>query len=500
MRRNPFAILHRRFDDRGKTLDRRQFLRGSAAAVAATYLSGCDGFGASRAGAAPSSVIVVGAGFSGLACAFELAGAGVDVIVLEARQRPGGRVHTLSDLIAGRFVEAGGSLIGANHPTWLGYAERFGLELLDVDSEPDGLKYPIVLGGRRVSAEESEALYEDMLVYEEALADESEQVLDWRAPWLAPNADTLDATSLGERIAALDLTDRVRALIEVVESNNNARPVAQQSLLGTLSAVRAGGGEGYFSDSEIYRCKGGNSSLARALAGALGEERLRLGMAVVSVTSRSEGGVTVDLANGSVLEADHLVLATPPTTWDRISFSPILPFEPPTSGPAVKVLSPVDHAFWLDDGWSQYGLGDGRIRMTWEGTYQQDGGPEAALIGFAGAEAAQRLLDVPNEERQAVIESELEAFHPGYAAHRTRDAAMVRWPTDPWTRTGYSCPSPGTVTTRLRAASEGLASISFVGEHMSPGFFGFMEGALETGARCARRMVDEGVVHATVGS
>jgi monoamine oxidase len=345
-------------------------------------------------------------------------------------------------------------------------------------------------------------LYEAMVAYEEALAEQSDLIGDWRAPWAAPGAEELDHMSLGERIAGIDLGEPARQLVEIMEANNNTRPVAEQSLLGTLTAVRAGGGEAYFTESEIYRCRGGNSSLVRSLAEALGAESIRLGAPVTEIRPTSSGRVVAVDRSGVEHEADHLVLATPPTTWDTIRFDGSLALpSPPTSGPAVKVLAPVDSAFWLADGWSQYGMGDGRIGMCWEGTYLQDGGPEAALIGFSGADAAEALLQVPAEDRQRVITEELEAFHPGYEEHRTRTAAMVRWPEDPWTRMGYSCPAPGTVTTALREVSEGTELVSFVGEHASPGFFGFMEGALESGARCARRLAErDGLVRAARAS
>ena len=77
-------------------------------------------------------VVVVGAGFSGLAAAYELSRAGYEVTVVEARNRIGGRVITFSDLVPGKNVEGGGELIGSNHPAWVAYAKQFELQFLDV--------------------------------------------------------------------------------------------------------------------------------------------------------------------------------------------------------------------------------------------------------------------------------------------------------------------------------------------------------------------------------
>lgn len=490
MRSSLYRLLHQRFGDRERWMSRRAFLRGGTAAVAGLYLSGCTSFGRRGSGDRPR-VVVIGAGFGGLACAYELLGTGYDVTVLEARKRLGGRVHTLTNLVPGRTVEAGASLIGENHPTWLAYAERFGLELIDITIEPDDVKLPIVLGGRRLAPAEAEELYESLGVFEMAAARASADVPEWRRPWDAPDAAKLDAASLGTFIDDLGLGSRQRELTEVLESSNNTRATAEQSLLGALSAVRAGGGEEYFTLSEVYRCRGGNHRLTDALGREIGDQRIHLGTAVRSIEWADEVVRVVD-ASGTTHEADHVVLAVPPSVWDRIRFEPELPADlRPTLGPAVKVLAPVDRPYWSDTGWSQYGLSNGAMAMTWDGTYRQSPEPgPAGLVGFSGASAAEALLEVTEGGRQEFFAQRFEEFFPGYREHKTADAAFVRWPQDPWTRTGYSCPAPGTVTTVSKRIHEGLGRLQFAGEHASPGFFGYMEGALESGARLARRLAE----------
>ena len=112
------------------------------------------------AGGGAAASIVIGAGFSGLAAAYELSKAGYDVTVVEARNRVGGRVISFSDLVPGKNVEGGGELIGSNHPAWVGYAKQFGLKFLDVSEED--LEAPVVLGGKRLTSDESDALWEEM--------------------------------------------------------------------------------------------------------------------------------------------------------------------------------------------------------------------------------------------------------------------------------------------------------------------------------------------------
>ena len=113
---------------------RRDVLR--AAIATASGLLCLDHACAAKARADLPRVVVVGAGFAGLACADELAMAGYRVTVLEARHRVGGRVLTLFDLAKGKVIEAGGELVGPNQPTWMAYAKRFGLQFTEMAWNP----------------------------------------------------------------------------------------------------------------------------------------------------------------------------------------------------------------------------------------------------------------------------------------------------------------------------------------------------------------------------
>src|SRR5215218_3149540 len=130
---NIYRVLNARYG-KPSGLTRREMLQRSFAAGAALLIS--ERFsGPLLAGA--GRVVVIGAGFSGLAAAYELGRAGYEVTVVEARNRIGGRVISFSDLVPGKNVEGGGELIGSNHPAWVAYKEKFGLEFIDVSESED---------------------------------------------------------------------------------------------------------------------------------------------------------------------------------------------------------------------------------------------------------------------------------------------------------------------------------------------------------------------------
>src|SRR6188508_2989255 len=148
-----FRRLHRRYAA-SDGITRRDMMQRSLAAAAGVLLS--ERLGALAAQGKAGRVVVIGGGFSGLAAVYELSRAGYTVTVVESRNRVGGRVLSFSDLVPGKNVEGGGELIGSNHSTWVAYAKQFKLEFLDV-SEEDA-EAPIMIGGKRLSADAAEAL------------------------------------------------------------------------------------------------------------------------------------------------------------------------------------------------------------------------------------------------------------------------------------------------------------------------------------------------------
>jgi hypothetical protein len=244
-----YGRLLRRYRLRNGGVSRREMLKQTLAASAGILLS-CDvrpvpAFGAGTA--SRKRIVIVGAGFAGLACAYELVAAGHDVRVLEARSRVGGRVLSFGDFVAGKIVEGGGEFIGANHPTWVAYAKRFALEFLPVSND-DEADVPMILQGKKLDFKRVNELYDEMDGACKTLNEDAAKVNE-DEPWKTPGAATWDCRSTAQWLAALKISDECRRLITSELAGNNGVAVEKQSYLGCLTQVKGGGVEKFWTDT-----------------------------------------------------------------------------------------------------------------------------------------------------------------------------------------------------------------------------------------------------------
>jgi hypothetical protein len=171
-------------------------------------------------------VAIVGAGFAGLAAAYELFHCGYDVIIFEARKRLGGRVFSLNDLVSDKNVEGGGELIGSNHPTWVAYRKNFSLEFLNVN---DGRNAPIVLRGKQLTEKESKDLSLEMDRAIDAINADARKIHDPFQPWAEPDAPGFDSVSLASQIQKLQVSKNCKLALAAQLSNDNGVSAADQN-------------------------------------------------------------------------------------------------------------------------------------------------------------------------------------------------------------------------------------------------------------------------------
>lgn len=437
---------------------------------------------------------VVGGGFAGLCAAWYLLQAGVAVVLFEAADRLGGRVLTDRQLVPGKVVEAGAELIGANHALWIALASIFSLDLEAVSSADEyrdaGLHVQLRLGGHDLSDDEQLQLYTDMTQVIDLIGEDARGI-DQVKPWLSPGADAFDQKSVGQRLDELltPASGFLREALEFTLGNDNCAPVASQSYLGLLALVSAGrmgddqkGLRGYWNCTETHRCGGGNDQLATQLAAGLSDIRLNTPVTKITITDDSVGLEWTQAGAGGSESFDYAVLAAPPTSWPDVVSEPHGwdPSEYTMShGPAVKYLSALDTPFWIDQGLAPSAQWD-KLGSLLEGTDRQ---PPTDTGGFALSvfSGGDNVLDA------TAYPPLLGQLFPGYAATAAR---LVDWPNTDWIGTGYSVPSRGQVGGIGRGLVTPYADLMmFAGEQCCVPFFGYMEGALESGARAARDII-----------
>jgi monoamine oxidase len=437
-----------------------------------------------RAAARPGSVAIVGAGFAGCAAAFVANLLGFEVTVYEASDRVGGRVSSSETVVPGRILELGAELIGLNHPVWIALADLFGFALGVVTPEDDyagvGFESPLILDGVSYDPQAQARLYEEMQrVYDAWIADAKIVTEPW-APWQAPGAAGLDAQSLGDNIPAGTPADVAYAISTDFELNNTI-PIDKQSWLANLAQIQAGGGEGFFDDTEVFRCTAGNQQLAVRLLGDLPLVR----QTVSAIDTTAAEGVTLTFAGGETAGPfDYAIVATSVAIWPAIQVDGGgFPYDSVASGPAIKYLAPLETRFWIQELLAPNGMFD-RLGMTWEGTDNQADTAGFDLTVFAGGGAAEAAIAGGGSDGYfGPLVSEL---YPGFPSTR---GTFMNWCAEPTVKTGYSCPGPNQVVGAQQSYVTPHNGRLFVaGEHTSPGWFGFMEGALESGIVAVARM------------
>lgn len=474
-------------------LSRREVLTSATTFLAGTLIS-------DRLGAAPEPpkpgkrVLVIGAGYAGLACADELAYAGYQVTVVEARDRIGGRVKSNTTLIRNQTLEEGGELVGPNQPIWGAYRKRFGFNFIKMESKNVDV---IELDGKLKSKKDAIALFDQM---NEAFArlNKLAEPIPAYSPWEYDQAKQLDKLSLGDWIEGLDprtVSPECKRCMSIQFTAINGVPPAWQSLLMVLSIIKGAGLQKFWDETDTMHVKGGCQQLAEQLQKSLVAKG---GTVITSQAVRSvrvlKDKVTVTFADGKQGSWDDVVLTAPPSVWGKIAFFPALPAGMVTPfADNVKYLGVCNDQPWKAIDRQANAVSDGNVQLTWETTDGTIAGGEHAVVAITGGPAA----DVCRSWTKAgTVEAEytkaLDKFWPGFAMASVKGKSKIYdWLSDPYSRGSYSCPAPGQVTVAGPLLAKGVGGrLHFAGEHCCYAFLGWMEGALSSGVRLAARLCE----------
>jgi monoamine oxidase len=444
-----------------------------------------------------ADVVVVGAGLAGLAAARELTARGPSAIVIEARERVGGRLlnHEIGD---GRVVEVGGQWIGPTQDRLAALAADLSVETFPTHSAGVNLLEYRDSIHRYTGAipRINPAVLLDIELAQRRL-NRLARTVPLQAPWEAPSARRLDGQTAATWMRRNMGTRAGRMMLGLgIEAVWAAQP-EDMSLLHVLFYIHSAGSLDMLFDTEggaqQDRFVGGSQRIPVRMAEELGAERVLLGAPVRRIEHGS-GGVTVH-ADGRTVRGRRAIVAIAPTLAGRIAYDPPLPgyrdqlTQRMPLGTVAKCMAIYDEPFWRAEGLSGQGTSErGPVRLTFDNS-PPDGSP-GVLLGFLEGRHARELGRLrPEERRAAVIDCFTRLFGP--RAARPDDYVERLWAEEEWTRGCYGCHMPpGAWTNYGQALHEPIGPLHWAGAEYAHVWNGYMDGAVRSGEATAREVAE----------
>jgi monoamine oxidase len=442
-----------------------------------------------------ADVIVVGGGLAGLNAARDLVAGGVDVIVLEARGRPGGRVEQ-TRMADGRIVQLGGEVVGSFHEAYIELVSELGLTLVPAFPDLPGAETWMMADGHHVGDDPPWFDDADRAAYARADAAFAKlaRTVDPDDPWSHPDATALDDTSVGDWLRAQGATPNVLRAREVAMLSLSAESVERTSLLSDLRKEAAAGAHGFY-DYDVWehlRVAEGSATVALMIAEQLGH-RIRYASPVARITVGGRAGgprrSSAVTANGERFEADAVVCAVPVGPLrniriDGVSAERLGSLDRQRHALAAKAVFVYPDSFWEANGQNGAAYFETAIMG---GTWVQRDGIVSALV--PPERLAPMLATSP-----AQLESELVAEMAAAFGERARDPEAVflrRWGVDPYTLGYITAWRPGDVMAvgPLHATHEPPFYVCGSDQWVC----GYMEGAVRTGRGAAAAALGAGV-------
>jgi putrescine oxidase len=443
-----------------------------------------------------SDVVIIGAGATGLTAATELRKRGRDVVVLEARDRVGGRLWT--DTIDGQLLEIGGQWVSPDQTALLETLAELGLETYS--RYRDGESVYVTKEGelRRFSGDifpagpETEAEITRLIELLDGLVAE----VDPAAPWAHPRAREFDRVSFRSWLEQQTAIEEARDNIALfVAEAMLTKPAHAFSLLQALLMAASAGSFSNLVDADFIldkRVVGGLQQVPIRLADALGPDAVRLGQPVERVEWNDDG---VRVSTGDLtVSARHVIVAVPPNLYSRIDFSPALPRlrqqaqQHQSLGLVIKVHATYDRPFWRETGLS--GTAFSPYQLVHEAYDNSNFGEErGTLVGFVSDEKADAVFRLPAEERRNRILQSLATYY-GPEALTPVVYYESDWAAEEWTQGAYAASfNLGGLTRYGALALEPIGPIRFGSSDLAAHGYQHVDGAIRVGRRLAAEIV-----------
>jgi len=450
-----------------------------------------------RNGSIDVDVAIVGAGMAGLSAALELQRAGRSIAVLEARDRAGGRLES-RQLADGVWIDVGGQWVGPTQDRLYSLARAHGAETFPTWTEGQNV---VELGGRLTRYTGTIPKLRPHVVADvgQAMArlDRMARKVPVEAPWNAPKARQWDSQTVWSWMRHNMATPTGREMMEIAVKAVWAAMPADVSLLHLLFYIASAGNFDLLLDTDggaqQDRFVQGAGSLAQRVADSLGEQ-VHYGAPVRRI-EWSADGVRL-MSDGVEVRAARAIVAVPATLAGRIAYDPPLPgyrdqlTQRVPMGAVIKCFAIYDEPFWRAQGLSGSTVsGSGPLTLTVDNS--PPSGSPGILVGFLEGDHARSFGRVPADERRAAVLANLVQLL-GPRAGQPVDFIEKSWAEEEWSRgcyEGYT--PPGVLTAFGPALRAPIGALHWAGTETATKWNGYIDGALQSGERAAREVLEK---------
>lgn len=495
-------------------LTRRRFVAGTLAGGAAAAVPSAAQAAAARrprhstGSIRRADVVVVGAGFAGLTAARQIAHSGHSVVVVEARDRVGGRVWN-HNLGGGMVSERGGTFVGPTQDRVLALAKALGVKTFSTYDTGNDVFWS---GGMRSTYSDKgplgtapPGLAAGETIVDVLRLDQMSRQVPVDAPWESANAAEWETYTLERWVEENSKTTQFRELVHTATRPIFGAEPRELSLLFTLFYIASSGNAtnpGTFErnfdtrgGAQQWRLVGGSQLIAIRIAHELGAGVV-LGSPVRRIEQTSSG-VTV-ISDRATIRAKRAIVAVPPTLAGRIDYEPLLPFERDQltqrygQGTLTKVAAVYDVPFWRAEGLTGTAVStNGPVTATFD-----DSPPEASLrrgpgviFGFVGGDDARDHARLTPAARQAAVLNQFAQFFGAKAKH-ARAYFETSWSGERWTRgCPVGIPAVGSLLSYGPWLRRPVGRLHWAGTETSNYWNGYMDGAVRSGERAAAEVL-----------